>query len=165
MRENNSKESKMTAKITAAYILYAVTLTSIYFTARCNPYELDEETDENIMREYKERNLKEIEETLEQSYETKIFEPEEHILYMPESKVNLQSDDMGDIEKSKVSYRIICPEGYELLGVTNEHSENYYLFVNTQTVEVKDDGSGSYTNFGTPIEKEKNEKTQKVKTK
>ena len=116
---------------------------------------LSEYTDEEIKEEC-ERRTEEYYKTTE---ETKKFEPGEHIVQIVEHYTL-----RNDIESRST---IECPEGYELISSWCYHISSDkaigYIYCNTVPVKVKPDEDGEFTNFGTPIEMNKVETTQKVK--
>lgn len=113
---------------------------------------LSEYTDEEIKEEC-ERRTEEYYKTTE---ETKIFEPGEHIVQTVEHYTL-----RNDIESRST---IECPEGYELISSwcyrIGNNKEIGYIYCNTETVKAKPDENGEFTNFGTPVNLEKEDNTK-----
>lgn len=135
-------------------------LTSSIVLSGCNSSKaLNDYSDEEIKEEYERRSKKEV--SNNKGTQTKIFEPGQHVIE------NVQLYGPYDFIDSK--RRIECPDGYELISTwsyrINDNKYFGYIYSNTLPVEAKSDENGEYTDFGTPIGKEKNEQTQKVKTK
>ena len=139
------------------FAVSALLASNIILSGCSSSKSLSDYTDEEINEEYKRRSEEKHETT---KSETKIFESGHHVIQI------LQ---LYGIEPISTKKRIECPEGYELISTWafSINSNRYigYIFCNTQSVEVKEDENGEFTNFGSPIEMEKEETTQKVKIK
>ena len=149
--------NKEVIKNLKVFALSTLLTSSIVLSGCSSNKPLSDYTDEEIREEY-ERRSEEANQTLEDKRETKIFETGQHVIEI------VQLYDSINLKR-----RIECPDGYELISTwsysINDNTHFGYIFCNTLPVEAKLDENGEYTKFGTPIEKEKNENTQKVKTK
>lgn len=138
-----------------AFAASALLASSIVLTGCSSNKSLSDYSDEEIKEEYERRS----EEIANFKGETKIYESGQHLVQI----VGLYTE---SIESKSM---IECPKGYELVSTWaySVSGNKYigYIFCNTQSVEVKSDENGEFTDFGIPIEMEKNETIQKVKNK
>ena len=146
-----NKELIKNIKVFAASALLAG---SIVLSGCSSSTDLSDYTDEEIKEEYERRS--EEKETFDSK--TKVFEPGEHILQIIKIYYPLETIGIKSV--------LECPEGYEIISSWSIKGNDYkyigYIYRNTESVEVKSDENGEFTDFGSPL---KIEAPQKVKTK